>query len=56
MKRWALLFLLLGVTPALGDDDYAISFGVLAKDDQPSLLTVSDIKQDFNTGASDLGL
>ena len=34
-------------------DDEAIYFGVLARDDQPSLLTISDIKKDFNTGTSD---
>ena len=34
-------------------DDEAIYFGVLARDDQPGLLTISDIKKDFNTGTSD---
>jgi hypothetical protein len=34
-------------------DAEAIYFGVFAKDDQPGLLTVSDIKKDFNTGTSD---
>jgi hypothetical protein len=34
-------------------DDDAIYFGVLARDDQPSLLTISDIKKDFNTGTND---
>ncbi len=34
-------------------DDEALYFGVFAKDDQPGLLIVSDLKKDFNTGTSD---
>jgi hypothetical protein len=34
-------------------DDNALYFGVYARDDEPSRITVNDIKQDFNTGNSD---
>lgn len=34
-------------------DDNAIYFGVYAKDEEPERIIVSDIKEDFNTSASD---
>jgi len=34
-------------------DDNALYFGVYARDDEPSRITVNDIKKDFNTGNSD---
>jgi hypothetical protein len=34
-------------------DDDALYFGVFAQDDQPSRLTVNDLKKDFNTDQSD---
>ena len=34
-------------------DDDALYFGVFAKDDEPGLLIVNDLKKDFNTGSSD---
>ena len=34
-------------------DDQAIYLGVFAKDDQPDAVVISDLKKDFNTGASD---
>jgi hypothetical protein len=34
-------------------DSEAIYFGVVAHDEHPGLLTISDIKKDFNTGTSD---
>ena len=33
--------------------DDALYFGVFARDDEPSKLTVSDLKKDYNTGSSD---
>jgi hypothetical protein len=34
-------------------DDSALYFGVFARDDEPKSIIVSDLKKDFNTGASD---
>jgi hypothetical protein len=34
-------------------DDRALYFGVFAHDDEPGAVIVSDLKKDFNTGASD---